>query len=88
MHVLFVEPAFPKNQREFVRALHRIGVRVTGIGERSLDALDGDLKSWLYRYEQVGSVVDEHALYHAVRRCQAREWVDRLEATIEAHVMA
>ncbi len=88
MHVIFVEPGFPKNQREFVRALHRVGVRVTGIGERPIDALDDDLKGWLHRYEQVKSVVDEHALFHAVRRCQAREWVDRMEATIEAHVMA
>ncbi len=34
MNVLFVEPAFPTNQREFVRALHAVGARVTGIGER------------------------------------------------------
>ena len=30
MHVLFVEPNFPKNQREFVRALHHVGAQVTG----------------------------------------------------------
>jgi len=87
MHVLFVEPAFPQNQREFVRALHKIGVRVTGIGERPVEYLDDALKSWLHRYEQVRSVVDEEALLHAVQRCQAREWVDRLEATIEAHIL-
>ncbi|HKQ61828.1 MAG TPA: hypothetical protein VJS92_11075 [Candidatus Polarisedimenticolaceae bacterium] len=88
MHVLMVEPAFPRNQREFARALHQIGARVTGIGERPLEALDGELRGWLDRYEQVSSVVDEQALHAAVRRCQAREWVDRLEATIEAHVSA
>ena len=34
MHVVFVEPAFPANQREFVRALHTVGAKVTGIGEQ------------------------------------------------------
>ena len=34
MHVLFVEPNFPSNQREFVRGLHRAGAKITGIGER------------------------------------------------------
>ena len=87
MHVLFVEPAFPKNQREFVRALHSIGVRVTGIGESPAGALDEELKHWLHRYEQVRSVTDEAALLEAVRRCQAREWVDRLECTVEAHIL-
>ncbi len=88
MHVLFVEPAFPRNQREFVRALHSVGARVTGIGERPLEWLDDELGGWLYKYEQVRSVVDENALLDAVRRVQRREWVDRLEATVEAHIMA
>jgi len=87
MHVLFVEPGFPKNQREFVRALASVGARVTGIGESPLDALDGDLKGWLHRYERVHAVTDENALYDAVRRVQEREWVDRLEATVEAHIL-
>src|SRR5436309_5193591 len=87
MHVLFVEPAFPSNQRQFVRGLHKAGARVTGIGERPLEYLDGELKSWLHAYEQVGSVCDEDALYRTVRRVQEREWVDRLEATVEAHIL-
>ena len=87
MHVLFVEPAFPTNQRQFVRALHQAGARVTGIGERPIEYLDDELKGWLHGYEQVGSVVDERALHAAVRGCQQREWVDRLEATIEAHIL-
>ncbi|MCC6782968.1 MAG: ATP-grasp domain-containing protein [Planctomycetes bacterium] len=87
MHVLFVEPAFPKTQREHVRALHAVGARVTGIGERSPEALDPELRSWLDGYEQVRSVVDEAALEAAVRRVQARGWVDRLETTVEAHVL-
>ncbi len=88
MHVLFVEPAFPSNQREFVRALHQCGARVTGIGERPIEALDGELRGWLQGYERVRSVVDEDALLEVVRRCQRRSWVDRLEATVEAHVLA
>ncbi|MBI5849434.1 MAG: ATPase, partial [Planctomycetes bacterium] len=87
MHVLFVEPAFPKSQREHVRALHAAGARVTGIGERSIEALDAELRSWLSAYEQVRSVVDEAALEAAVRKIQARGWVDRLETTVEAHVL-
>ena len=87
MHVVFVEPAFPRNQREFVRALRAVGARVSGVGERSLEALDGDLKAWLYKYEQISSVTNEGALLAAVKRAQAREWVDRLEATVEAHIL-
>jgi formate-dependent phosphoribosylglycinamide formyltransferase (GAR transformylase) len=87
VHVLFVEPAFPRNQREFVRALHSVGARVTAIGESPVESLDDELKRWLYRYERVRSVTDEDALLAAVRRAQSREWVDRLEATVEAHIL-
>jgi formate-dependent phosphoribosylglycinamide formyltransferase (GAR transformylase) len=88
MHVVLVEPGFPRNQREFVRALHAVGARVTGIGERPLEALDDETRQRLYRYERIGSVTDEGALLATVKGIQAREWVDRLEATVEAHVMA
>ena len=88
MHVLFVEPGFPRNQREFVRALSEVGARVTGLGEAPIEALDDELKGWLHAYEQVTSVVDEDALYDVVQMVQAREPVDRLEATVEAHIMA
>ena len=87
MNVLFIEPSFPNNQREFVRALNGIGCRVTGIGERPHDWLDGELRHWLAAYEQVRPVTDEHAVIEAVRRVQGREWVDRLEATVEAHIL-
>jgi formate-dependent phosphoribosylglycinamide formyltransferase (GAR transformylase) len=88
MNVIFVEPAFPHNQREFVRGLASVGARVIGIGERPAAYLDDELQHWLGGYEQVSSVVDEGALLAAVRRVQARLWVDRLEATVEAHIMA
>ncbi|MFZ5475330.1 MAG: ATP-grasp domain-containing protein [Myxococcota bacterium] len=86
MHVLFLAPHFPANQRQFVRALHAVGARVTGIGDAPLDQLDGEIKSWLHGYEYVPNVTDEGAVLAAVRRVQKREWVDRLEATIEAHM--
>ena len=87
MHVLFVEPAFPRNQREFVRALHGAGARVTAIGESPLEALPDELRHALYQYEQVSSVVDEPSLQAAVERAQEDEAVDRLEATVEAHIL-
>ena len=87
MHVIFVEPAFPVNQREFVRALVQVGATVTAIGERDHHALDPDLRGWLSGYYQIGSVVDEGALEWAVRSIQDRGWVDRLEATVEAHIL-
>lgn len=86
MHVIFVEPAFPRNQREFVRALASTGAGVTGIGERPVHELDHDLKGWLGNYEQVSSVCNEGELLETVRRIQSRGWVDRLESTIEAHI--
>lgn len=87
MDVVFVEPAFPYNQREFVRALASVGARVIGIGERPLSALDDELKHWLTHYEQIGSVVDEKQLLGALKRVQLLSRVERLEATVEAHIM-
>lgn len=86
MHVLFVEPGFPANQREFVRALREVGAAVTGIGESPLEALPHETRAQLTHYEQISSVTDTGALYDAVRRCQERGWVDRLECVVEAHV--
>ena len=87
MHVVFVEPAFPRNQMEFVRGLHAVGAKVTGIGERPLEALPSDLRGQMVHYEQVGSVVDEEAMIRTVRWIHEKMPVDRLEATVEAHVM-
>ncbi|MEZ4434072.1 MAG: ATPase [bacterium] len=87
MHVVFVAPHFPANQREFVRALKSVGAQVTGIGEWAGHDLDYELRSWLDGYEQVQSVCDLGQLYGAVRRIQSRGWVDRLEATIESHIL-
>jgi carbamoylphosphate synthase large subunit len=87
MNVVFVEPFFPSNQRQFARALAEAGAAVIGIGEYPADALDGQLKDWLYHYERVPSVTDVEAMTAAVRSVQDRIWVDRLEATVEAHTL-
>ncbi len=85
--VVFVEPCFPANQREFVRALHAVGARVTGIGERPRESLDDDLRHWLFHYEQIGNVTSEGQLEGVVRKLQQKVRFDRLEAVVEAHVM-
>jgi len=86
VHVIFVEPRFPVNQGEFVRALREVGARVTGIGESPPEDLGDNLKSFLHGYEQVPSVCHEPSLLDAVRRVQKRGRVHRLEATVEAHI--
>src|SRR5215470_14157532 len=87
MHVVFIEPRFPANQRQFVRALAEVGATVTAIGEGSKDSLDGELRHLLTHYEQVGSVVDEGAVLHAARTVASFKAIDRLEAVVEAHIM-
>lgn len=87
MHVVFVEPCFPANQKEFVRGLTLTGATVSAIGERPKEALDDDLRRWLIHYEQVPSVVDVDTLERVVRWIHGRLPVDRIEATVEAHVL-
>ncbi|MCH7664980.1 MAG: ATP-grasp domain-containing protein [Acidobacteria bacterium] len=87
MHVVFVEPSFPGNQVEFVRGLAEVGATVTGIGELPADALPDGIKRYLNGYEHVGSVCHEEEMLATMRRIQGRGWVDRLEATVEAHIL-
>lgn len=87
MNVIFIEPSFPANQAQFVRALHEVGATVIGIGEYPKENLTDDLRRQLTHYEQVPSVVNEDALRNAVKWVQGRVWVDRLESTVEAHIM-
>jgi phosphoribosylaminoimidazole carboxylase (NCAIR synthetase) len=88
MHVVLVEPAFPNNQREFLRGLLSTGARVSANRERAPEALPANLREGLFQFERVRSVVDEHALAEAVKRLSQKARVDRLEATVEAHVLA
>lgn len=87
MHVVFIEPRFPTNQRHFVRALKEVGATVTAIGEGSKDSLSGELRGQLAHYEQVDSVVNEQAVLNAAKFIHARKRINRLEATVEAHIM-
>ncbi|HSR41827.1 MAG TPA: hypothetical protein VLL48_06640 [Longimicrobiales bacterium] len=87
MHCVFIEPQFPANQKKFVRGLRKAGVHVSALGERPVEALDADLREWLFHYEKVPTVVDEEILERAVRWIDERLPVDRLEATVEAHVL-
>jgi carbamoylphosphate synthase large subunit len=88
MNIILIEPSFPYNQREFVRGLHQAGANVIGIGERPQEYLADDVKGWLTHYVQVKSVVHEPSLFKAVKHVQSLVYVDRLEATVEAHIMA
>ncbi len=88
LDVVFLEPCFPVNQRQFVRALAEVGARVTGIGERPKESLDDELRRWLFHYEQVGNVTSPDQVEPVVRFIQSKVHVDRLEATVEAHVMS
>ncbi|MGB3593284.1 MAG: ATPase [Ornithinimicrobium sp.] len=87
MNIVFVEPHFPKNQREFVRALAQAGAFVLGVGETPAEYLDDELRSWMGHYEQVGSVTDVEQMTAVVRHLQNWVWIDRLEATIESHTL-
>ena len=87
MNVILIEPSFPANQKQFARALHDVGATVIGVGERGRDALDDDVRSWLSHYEQVPNVTDAGRLAEVVRGLQQHVWIDRLEATIESHVL-
>jgi formate-dependent phosphoribosylglycinamide formyltransferase (GAR transformylase) len=87
VNVVFVEPFFPRNQREFVRGLAGAGASVFGVGESPVEMLDDELKSWLAHYHQVPTVIDVGVMTDTVRWIQDKVWVDRLEATIEAHTL-
>ena len=72
MHIVFVEPRFPGNQKLFVRGLAEIGVTITAIGEGSKASLDDDLRRWLTHYEEVSNVTDEAQVLNAVRSEERR----------------
>jgi hypothetical protein len=87
-HIVFVAPG-TGDQRPFLRGLERVGAQVTGIGQHRPEQLDGELRYLLDDYVQVPDLADEDALAAAVAQVQARgPWVDRLECTVEEHVVA
>jgi len=88
MHVIFLAPHFPANQREFVRALKNVGAQVTGIGDAPIEHLDDQVRSMLDGYEYVRNVCDVDEVTLATQRIQARgPWVHHLEAAVEAHML-
>ena len=87
MNIIFVEPAFPANQRRFVRALASVGANVYGIGESEEGHLGDDLRGAMQGYYRVGSVTNVQQLIDGVRHFQDQVWIDGLEATVEAHTM-
>lgn len=88
MNIVFVEPDFPANQRRFVHALKSVGANVIGIGESDEWALGDGVRDAMSGYYRVGNVTDVREMTDAVRHIQSAVWVDRLEATVEAHTMA
>ncbi len=85
VHVIFLEPAFPGNQREFVRGLHEAGALVSCIATVPFHAFDQELRSWMHSYEQVASTASVEEIERAVRKIQVRgPWVHKLESTVEA----
>jgi D-alanine-D-alanine ligase-like ATP-grasp enzyme len=87
MHVVFIEPRFPANQKQFIRALAEIGATISAIGEGSKASLDDELRRWLTHYEEVTNVCDEQQVLAKVRFIQRHAHVDRLEASVEAHIL-
>ncbi|EWT01344.1 ATPase [Intrasporangium oryzae NRRL B-24470] len=87
MNIIFVEPAFPANQRRFVHALASVGANIYGIGESEEGHLGEELLGAMRGYLRVGSVTNVDQMVEAVRAFQDRVWIDALEATVEAHTM-
>ncbi|WP_217909954.1 hypothetical protein [Pseudenhygromyxa sp. WMMC2535] len=70
-----------------MRALHAVGARVIGVGERPKEALDEQMRHWLTHYEQVGNVTSPEQVMGALSVVRDKVRIDRLEATVEAHMM-
>ena len=87
MNIIFVEPFFPANQQRFVHALASVGATVIGIGEYDESSFSDELRGAMSGFYKVSSVTDVAEMTDAVRFIQSKLWVDRLEATVEAHTM-
>lgn len=88
MHVIFIAPHFPTYQKRFVLALKAVGAHISGIGDSSEHELPNDVREALDSYYQISNVTDTNALTECVKYIQGLGWVDRLEATIESHMLA
>ncbi|MCB9779886.1 MAG: ATPase [Alphaproteobacteria bacterium] len=89
MHVLFLAPHFPANQRRFVAGLKAVGARVTGIVDAPLHRVDSEVRGLLDDFIEIGNVTDPDQVIQAVRLAQKKgPWVHHLVSTIESHMMA
>jgi uncharacterized protein YjiS (DUF1127 family) len=50
MDILYISPEFPPNNANFVRQLHRAGVRVWAIGEAEFFSLPAELRACIHWY--------------------------------------
>jgi formate-dependent phosphoribosylglycinamide formyltransferase (GAR transformylase) len=87
VNIIFVEPFFPANQQRFVHALASVGANVIGIGEYDEGSFSDELRGAMSGFYKVSSVTNVKEMVEAVRFVQSKLWVDRLEATVEAHTM-
>ncbi|HQY98312.1 MAG TPA: ATPase, partial [Phycicoccus sp.] len=67
MNIVFVEPAFPANQRRFALALAAVGANVYGVSETDEWGMDEELRSALKGHYRVNSVTNVRELTEATR---------------------
>ena len=80
MHIVFIEPSFPANQKQFVRALHEVGATVIGIGERPKDWLDDEVAAGSPTTSRCRRSSTRAGCIEVVRGLQQHVEIDRLEA--------
>ncbi len=85
MHVVFLAPNFPIEQRAFVRALFRAGAQVTGIGDVAPEQIDAELWRSLAGYHPIASLDDEAGLSELVARIGAERPIHHLICTVEPY---
>ena len=89
VNIVFVEPAFPQNQRRFVAALAGVGAqRDRAWGSRRSRTWATTCAARWRPTTRSRNVTDVAPADEAVQWAQDQVWVDRLEATIESHQMA
>lgn len=87
MHIVFISPHYPSTQKNFVESFAKLGVRLTGIGDCAWEALPPEVRAGLTGYERIGSMDSDDQILEAVRRINAREKVDLVEATQEIQML-
>jgi len=82
--VLFLQPAYPAEMRQFTRGLAEAGARVWGVGDTHESALPASLKRHLSGYLRVGSLMgDEAEIMRQIEAWLGRRRPDFVEANWE-----